>query len=204
MLGSLALLVAFVAGTTLGPDLAAAASRAFESVLIANTAANPVPVSVQGPVAVTVGNFPSTQPVTVGNFPSTQPVSGNVTVTGTVATTGSAAVVVAHGYTTLEFDVPTFILPLTDLRAFSKATLYLTSIGPAQNCQILAAATETGDRIRIRAVTKSADVQVQTFEPAEGLILDPAPPFITLGCVNDGGADGRPATYGYMLVAQPR
>src|SRR4051794_16667379 len=85
VIGPLFLIGAFVAGSTLGPSLVTAANSAIQSVVIANPPANPVPVSVQGTPAVTVGNFPATQPV-----------SGTVALSGTV-TTGATSVVIATG-----------------------------------------------------------------------------------------------------------
>lgn len=54
------------------------ASTPFQQVVVVNAPASPIPVVQQG--AVSVANLPANQAVTVSNFPATQPVSGSVSV----------------------------------------------------------------------------------------------------------------------------
>ena len=207
------ILGAFVAGTTLGPGVVAAANTAMQSVLVTNTTANPVPVSVLGTptvglaagTSVTVGNLPATQPVSgtveVGNLPATQPVSGSVSVsnlpttqavTGNVGITGTTVVIHrspnVHGSGDSLLRGDNDIIPGLDTSAYRSVVIYLFTTPLATECH--AFTEDPWLPGPLFDLTPAFPGQTADHRAAV-VILDPAPPYLQLTCTNNASSVGQ-------------
>jgi hypothetical protein len=117
--GMLVLVTAILLATGWG---SAMAGQMISSVLVANTASNPVPVAG----SVSVGNLPATQTVagtvSVGNFPATQTVTGSVRSSDQTTLLGSN---VAQG----DPSSDVILLPQTDVSSARTVRLDIECFG---------------------------------------------------------------------------
>lgn len=173
VIAPLLLIGAFVAGSIAGPGFVAAAGSAIMSVFITNTTANPVPVNVQGTVAVS----------------------------GTVAT-GATSVVLATGSVGTVATQSIELIPPTDVRAYKAVALYLKVVGGGSGelgtkvCDIFAldGATQLSTPWHLGQWTNA----IATFDNA-AVTFEPAPPFVKVECINNGPSD---VGFTFMLVGR--